>query len=75
MKFTRRISERVEEVSLSSRRGRRGLGRGGPFLLRLACASAVGSPRSFLTGRGRCSLSCGLLGMFLPPFFCFAVSF
>src|SRR5260370_22928191 len=58
-----------EVFSLSSRRGRRGPGRGGSFLLWLAGASAVGfpspqpSPRSFLTGRGswRCRLSCGLL--------------
>src|SRR6266478_4139190 len=61
--------ESAEEFSLSSRQGRRGLGRGGSFFLWLACASAVGcpsprpSPRSFLTGRGswRCRLSCSLL--------------
>src|SRR5260370_26784673 len=55
-----------EVFSLSSRRGRRGPGRGGSFLLWLAGASAVGfpspqpSPRSFLTGRWswRSRLSC-----------------
>ncbi len=63
--------ESAEEFSLSSRRGRRGLGRGESFFLWLACASAVGcpspqpSPRSFLTGRGswQCGLSCRLLSI------------
>src|SRR5437879_4855227 len=57
--------------SLSSLRGRRGPGRGGPSCLRLHAASALGcpspqpSPRSFLTGRGsrRCRLSCGYLSI------------
>ena len=61
--------ESAEGFSLSSGRGRRGLGRGGSFFVRPTCASAVGcpspqpSPRSFLTGRGgwRCRLFCGLL--------------
>src|SRR6266446_2323531 len=67
--------ESAEEFSLSSRQGRRGLGRGGSFFLWLACASAVGcpsprpSPRSFLTGGGswQCSLSCGLLSTCYMP--------
>ncbi len=57
------------DFSLSSRRGRRGLGRGGSSCSWLFWASAGGgpspqpSPRSFLTGRGSppFSLSCGLL--------------
>src|SRR5438552_1149604 len=56
--------ERAEEFSLSSHRGRRGLGRGGSLFVWPARAS-VGcpSPRSFLAGRGSwpCRLSRGLL--------------
>ncbi len=59
----------AEGISLSSRRGRSGLGRGGPFFLWLACSAAIRcpsprpSPRSILTGRGSriCRLSCGHL--------------
>src|SRR6266403_4233836 len=61
--------ESAEEVSLSSRRWRGGLGRGASFFSCLACASAVGfpspqpSPRSLLMGRGSCYLSCGRLSI------------